>query len=389
MYLDPEEEKILNGEFGPTKQKMMEILVALGKVFSAERMVGIKSAQVSGASYKTIGEYGLEWLNSLDARVTVPTVLNPVGMDRKRWREMQISPDFASKQEEVIGAYARLGVRMECTCTPYYITQTNYGDHLAWSESSAVAYANSVIGARTNREGGPSALAAAIIGKTPEYGLHLTKERKPEIVIDVEGVPVDREIANYGAIGFHAGKAVGNRIPIFRGLRPTKDQQKALGAAMAASGAVALFHVEGITPEAKIFSFDLSDLETIHLDFGEISRTFTDLAVDAVALGCPHCSPSELKEIAALLKGKQVQIPLFIFAAGSVIDKNREIVEEIERSGARVYSDTCMVVSPAMEHFDAVMVNSGKAYAYMPNMCGAAARIGTTEECIDVATSKK
>jgi predicted aconitase len=389
LYLDPEEEKILNGEFGPTKQKMMEILVALGKVFSAERMVGIKSAQVSGASYKTIGEYGLEWLNSLDARVTVPTVLNPVGMDRKRWREMQISPDFASKQEEVIGAYARLGVRMECTCTPYYITQTNYGDHLAWSESSAVAYANSVIGARTNREGGPSALAAAIIGKTPEYGLHLTKERKPEIVIDVEGVPVDREIANYGAIGFHAGKAVGNRIPIFRGLRPTKDQQKALGAAMAASGAVALFHVEGITPEAKIFSFDLSDLETIHLDFGEISRTFTDLAVDAVALGCPHCSPSELKEIAALLKGKQVQIPLFIFAAGSVIDKNREIVEEIERSGARVYSDTCMVVSPAMEHFDAVMVNSGKAYAYMPNMCGAAARIGTTEECIDVATSKK
>jgi predicted aconitase len=389
LYLDPEEEKILNGEFGPTKQKMMEILVALGKVFSAERMVGIKSAQVSGASYKTIGEYGLEWLNSLDARVTVPTVLNPVGMDRKRWREMQISPDFASKQEEVIGAYARLGVRMECTCTPYYITQTNYGDHLAWSESSAVAYANSVIGARTNREGGPSALAAAIIGKTPEYGLHLTKERKPEIVIDVEGVPVDREIANYGAIGFHAGKAVGNRIPIFRGLRPTKDQQKALGAAMAASGAVALFHVEGITPEAKIFSFDLSDLETIHLDFGEISRTFTDLAVDAVALGCPHCSPSELKEIAALLKGKQVQIPLFIFAASSVIDKNREIVEEIERSGARVYSDTCMVVSPAMEHFDAVMVNSGKAYAYMPNMCGAAARIGTTEECIDVATSKK
>ena len=389
MYLDSQEEKILNGEFGPTKQKMMEILVALGKVFGADRMVGIKSAQVSGASYKTIGKYGLEWLNSLDARVTVPTVLNPVGMDRKRWKEMQIGPDFARKQEEVIGAYARLGVRMECTCTPYYITQTNYGDHLAWSESSAVAYANSVIGARTNREGGPSALAAAIIGKTPEYGLHLTKERKPTVVIDVEGVPGDREIATYGAIGFHAGKAVGNRIPIFRGIRPTKDQQKALGAAMAASGAVALFHVEGITPEAKMFSFDLSGLETIHLDFGEISRTFADIAVDAVALGCPHCSPSELEDIAAFLKGKKVQIPLFVFAAGSVIEQNRGIVEEIERSGARVYSDTCMVVSPAMERFDAVMVNSGKAYAYMPNMCGAAARIGTTEECIEVATSGK
>ena len=389
MYLDPEEEKILNGESGITKQKMMEILVALGKVFGAEKMVGIRSAQVSGASYKTIGKYGLEWLNSLDARVVVPTVLNPIGMDRNRWEEMEISPDFALKQQEVIRAYERLGVAMECTCTPYYITETNYGDHLAWSESSAVAYANSVIGARTNREGGPSALAAAIIGKTPEYGLHLTKERKPGVVIDVEGVPANREIATYGALGFHAGKAIGNRIPIFRGIHPDKDQQKALGAAMAASGAVALFHIEGITPEARFLSFDLRGLETIHLDYGEVSRTFSDLAVDAVALGCPHCSPLELEKIAALLKGKEVQIPLFVFAAGNVIDRNRETVEEIEKSGARVYSDTCMVVSPAMERFDAVMVNSGKAYAYMPNMCGAAARIGTTEECIIVATSRK
>jgi len=389
LYLDPEEEKILNGESGITKQKMMEILVALGKVFGAEKMVGIRSAQVSGASYKTIGKYGLEWLNSLDARVVVPTVLNPIGMDRNRWEEMEISPDFALKQQEVIRAYERLGVAMECTCTPYYITETNYGDHLAWSESSAVAYANSVIGARTNREGGPSALAAAIIGKTPEYGLHLTKERKPGVVIDVEGVPANREIATYGALGFHAGKAIGNRIPIFRGIHPDKDQQKALGAAMAASGAVALFHIEGITPEARFLSFDLRGLETIHLDYGEVSRTFSDLAVDAVALGCPHCSPLELEKIAALLKGKEVQIPLFVFAAGNVIDRNRETVEEIEKSGARVYSDTCMVVSPAMERFDAVMVNSGKAYAYMPNMCGAAARIGTTEECIIVATSRK
>ena len=387
MYLDRDEEKILDGESGTTKQKMMEILVALGKVFGAARMVAIKSAQVSGASYKTIGEYGLEWLNSLDARVVVPAVLNPIGMDRDRWREMEIRPEFARKQEEVVRAYETLGVSMECTCTPYYITETQYGDHLAWSESSAVAYANSVIGARTNREGGPSALAAAIVGKTPEYGLHLSKERRPAVVIDVEGVPDDHEIATYGALGFHAGSAVGNRIPIFSGIRPDGDQLKALGAAMAASGAVALFHVEGITPEAKRLSFDLAGLERIHLDYGETKETFSDGAVDAVALGCPHCSPLELREIAKLLKGKKVKIPLFIFAARNVIQRSREVVSEIEQSGARVYSDTCMVVSPAMERFDAVMVNSGKAYAYMPNMCGALARIGTTEECIAVATS--
>ncbi|HUU75390.1 MAG TPA: aconitase X catalytic domain-containing protein [Methanoregulaceae archaeon] len=386
MYLDSEEQKILDGEYGQTRQKMMEILFALGKVFGAERMVPIRSAQVAGASYKTIGQYGLEWLRSLDARVVVPTVLNPVGMDRKKWRDMQISPDFAQKQEEVIEAYARLAVKMECTCTPYYVTQTRYGDHLAWSESSAVAYANSVIGARTNREGGPSALAAAIIGKTPEYGLHRLDERKPNVLIEVEGLPEDPDIAFFGALGYHAGTQVGNRIPLFVGIRPRKDQLKALGAAMAASGAVALFHVEHITPEARIFSFDSSELEKIQLDCPGISRSFQEMPVDAVAIGCPHCSPDELHQIARLLKGKSVRIPLFIFAARGVIEKNMVIVEEIEKSGAGVFSDTCMVVSPAMERFNAIMVNSGKAFAYVPNMCGAAVRLGTTEECIGVAT---
>ena len=185
MQLRAEAEAILAGESGETRQQMMEILLALGKVFSAERLVPIRSAQVSGASYKTIGKAGLEWLTLLNARVSVPTVLNPVGMDRVRWREMDISRDFAKKQEEVINAYAGLGVKLECTCTPYYIYQTRFGDHLAWSESSAVAYANSVIGARPNREGGPSALAAAIIGKTHEYGVELVEERKPQIVVRI------------------------------------------------------------------------------------------------------------------------------------------------------------------------------------------------------------
>ena len=187
MELDREDELVLNGEFGETRRMMMEILVALGKVFEADRMIPIRSAQVSGASYKTIGEYGLQWLKGLDARAAVPAVLNPVGMDRERWREMGISPEFAKKQAEVVSAYERLGIRLDCTCTPYYLNITQYGDHISWSESSAVAYSNSVIGARTNREGGPSALAAAIIGKTPYYGLHIVANRKPGLVIEVDG----------------------------------------------------------------------------------------------------------------------------------------------------------------------------------------------------------
>lgn len=386
MFISPEEEDILAGKEGETPARMLEILVALGKVYGAARLIPIRSAQVSGASYKTIGRWGLDWLQHLDARVSVPTVLNPVGMDRARWREMGISPEFAKVQEEVLAAYQRLGVTMECTCTPYYLYQTRYGDHLAWSESSAVAYANSVIGARTNREGGPSALAAAIIGKTPEYGLHLVGAREPQVVIRVEGGSRMTDAAFFGALGYHAGKLVGNRIPIIEGIRPNRDHLKALGAAMAASGAVALFHVQGITPESRIFAFRTAGLEVINVEFDEVSALRSEVPVDAVALGCPHCSPEELSHIAALLAGRRVQIPVFVFAARDVAARHPGDVATIEESGARVFADTCMVVSPAMERFGTIMVNSGKAFSYVPDMCGAAVRLGTTGECIDVAT---
>jgi len=384
--LDKADERILAGEEGETRQKMLELLVALGKVFGAERLVPIKSAQVSGASYKTIGKYGLDWLASLDAKAVVPAVLNPIGMARTRWEEMGIDPAFAGNQQAVVAAYERLGIQLDCTCTPYYLYETRYGDHLAWSESSAVSYANSVIGARTNREGGPSALAAAIIGKTPCYGLHLDKNREPQIVIDVHTDTSKWTIADYGALGYHAGKIVGNRIPYFRGITPGADALKAIGAAMAATGAVALYHVEGVTPEAQKKRYDISGIETIPVEQAEISRLFTDIPVDAVALGCPHCSPAELAEIARLLAGKVVTKPLYVFSAQGVIEKNARIVDSIEKSGARVFADTCMVVSPVMEQYGSIMVNSGKALAYVPNMCGGTARIGTLEDCIRVAT---
>jgi predicted aconitase len=386
MQLEYDDEQILAGEQGETRQKMLELLVALGKVFGAERLVPIKSAQVSGASYKTIGEYGLQWLNTLDAKAVVPAVLNPIGMPRTRWQEMGVDPEFAKKQQTVVAAYARLGISLECTCAPYYLHETSFGDHLAWSESSAVSYANSVIGARTNREGGPSALAAALIGKTPCYGLHLGQNRKPQVIIDVQIATRDWTVADYGALGYYAGKLAGNRIPYFTGIRPERDQLKALGAAMAATGAVALYHVEDVTPEARKNRSGIRALEKMPVERKEIANLFRDVPVDAVALGCPHCSPEELGTLARLLAGKRVTKPLYVFASQGVIDANRKSVDAIEKSGAKVYADTCMVVSPVMEQFIGIMVNSGKALAYVPDMCGAVARIGTTEECIQVAT---
>jgi len=387
MLLDNDDERILAGEEGETRQKMLELLVALGKVFGAERLVPIASAQVSGASYKTIGKYGLEWLNSLDAKAVVPAVLNPIGMPRTRWQEMGVDPAFAKNQQAVVAAYERLGIGMECTCTPYYLRETKFGEHLAWSESSAVSYANSVIGARTNREGGPGALAAALVGKTPCYGFHLDEKRKPQVVIRVQADTRAWTIADFGALGYHVGKLVGNRIPFFSGLEAAgSDQLKGLGAAMAATGAVALYHVEGVTPEALDGSFDLAGLETIAVESEEIRKLFKDIPVEAVAVGCPHCSPAELEEIARLLKGQVVTKPFYVFASQGVIDKNLRTVDAIEKSGARVFADTCMVVSPVMEQYESIMVNSGKALAYVPDMCAAVARIGTIADCVRVGT---
>ena len=384
MYLTPEEEKIFNGESGATYQKAMEIITALGDIYGADRLIPIRSAQIAGVSYKTIGDAGLEWISDLKGKVAVPSILNPAGMDRECWQEMGIDRGFAEKQEEIIRAYDSLGVRTECTCTPYHIYDNlaDAGDHLAWSESSAVSYANSVIGARTNREGGPSALSAALLGKTANFGFHLDENRVPTVLIKVEGKLRD---SDYGALGYIAGEMVGDRVPYFKlESNPLKDELKYLGAAMAASGAVALYHVEGTTPEAGKYT-DFSPDETITIEEKEIKDVYSSDEPDLIAFGCPHSSVPELERLARLLDGKTVKRETWICTSRSVKENNPELVQRIEKSGAKVFCDTCMVVSPASERFSCMMVNSGKAHKYVPNLCGVKSIMGSTEECVEAA----
>ncbi|MFZ2472349.1 MAG: aconitase X catalytic domain-containing protein [Methanothrix sp.] len=389
MYLSREEEGIYQGEQGETLRRMMEILVALGDIYGAERLVPVRSVQIAGVSYKNIGEAGLEWISDLEGRVVVPSILNPAGMDLCRWKEMGIEEEFALKQKETIEAYRRLGVTIDCTCTPYQIYDlARRGDHLAWSESSAVSYANSVIGARTNREGGPSALAAALVGKTALYGYHLDENRLPTHLVEVEA---DLRGSDYGALGFLVGRIVKDCVPFFRlqGLRPAPDELKALGAAMAASGSVALYYVENVTPAPP-------DLwlpeETICLGRKEIDEVYAKYpggGADAVALGCPHCSAEELVRIAGLLQGKKVQKELWVCTARKIADAHPDQVATIEESGAHVFCDTCMVVSPATERFGKMMTSSGKALVYLPGLAGVGAGLGSLEECIDVALRRR
>jgi predicted aconitase len=390
MYLTKEEEQILNGEAGETLRQAIEILIALGDIYGADRLIPIKSAQIAGVSYKTIGDAGLEWISDLEGKVRVPAILNPAGMDLENWERLRVSPDFAEKQKSIVQAYERLGIRCECTCTPYTLEgfDVGYGDHLAWSESSAVSYANSVIGARTNREGGPSALSAALVGKTANYGLHLDENRMPEISIDVE---FSLKESDYGALGYVAGKLLGSKVPVFH-LKdiPETDELKALGAAMAASGAVALYHVTGVTPEICKLDFE-EPAEKITIERGQLDNVYESRRKacqepELITIGCPHCSAGELEKTAKLLEGKTVSKELWIFTTRELAGRYPDYVRSIEKSGAKVVRDTCMVVSPATDSYSCVMVNSGKAFAYVPGMCGAEAVYGNMEACIEEAT---
>jgi len=371
MHLNRNDEDILAGELGAVKQKAMEILVALGDIYGAERLVPIESAQIAGVSYKTIGDAGLEYLTDLTGSVTVPTMLNPMGMDRYKWRQMGIDELFVEKQLAIIRKYEMLGIDAQCTCTPYYVNAPRKGSHLSWSESSAVSYANSVLGARTNREGGPSALAAALVGKTPEYGYHLDKNRVPNITIKTD-FPLQG--ADFGALGYVVGKIVHSRVPQFSFVtQPNDDELKALGAGMAATGAVALYYSERRAKPSETLELSRSDLDI-----------YSSSEPDVVVLGCPHCSRSELTEIARLLDGHTVKQPLWICTSRFVADRCRSLITRIEETGANVICDTCMIVSPAFEK-RRLMVNSGKALEYGPSLCNSHTVMGTTADCINIA----
>lgn len=380
MYLTSEEEAMCNGEYGETIRKSMDILVALGDIYGAEKLVDITSAQVSGVSYKTIGQAGLEYLEDLakdDKGVaTVTSTLNPPGTDLDNWDKFGFPEEFSIKQNQIVDAYGKLGITKTCTCTPYLVGNVpRFRDHISWSESSAVAFVNSVIGARTNREGGPGALAAAIVGKTPLYGFHLQENRTADWIIDVE---TELSGADFGALGYIVGQNVGGDVPYFT-LRntPNNNDLKTLGAALASSGSVALYHIEDVTPE-----YDLADKseasEKITITKEDILQTrekltTTDKEADLICLGCPHASLEEIKKVADIVKGKTIKNKLWICTSINVKASADRMgyTKTIENAGGNIVCDTCMVVAPIEDMgFEVIGVNSAKAANYVPSMCG-------------------
>ncbi len=367
MRLTEEEEAILNGQEGRAAKKAMEILAALGEIYEAARLIEVKSVQIAGVSYDNLGEAGLAFLQEMaeDGRARVPATLNPAGMDLLDWRDLGISEAFAEKQQRVVEAFARMGVVTSCTCTPYFVgNEPASGDTIAWSESSAVCYANSVLGARTNREGGPSALAAALTGKTAAYGLHLDANRQPTVAVEV-CAPL-HDTTDYGALGKVVGERLGNRVPSIHGLdHANVDELKSLCASIATYGGTAMFHAPGVSPgKAK----EPAERTTVGGEEMERAKEemIDDEEVDFVAVGCPHCSLEELRTIARLLEGRRVCKETWIAVARQVKEaaEGEGLVATIRESGAKLAADTCFVVAPIRGRFRCMATNSAKAVFY-------------------------
>ena len=412
LQLTPEEQAMLEGAEGPGVQKAMEIVVTLGRIYGAVDLVPVRHVQIAGVSYKNLGEAGVAFLHAWaesGARVRVPTTLNPAGMELDRWQAMGIDPAFAQAQMKAVQAFMKMGITPTMSCTPYLFPPyaPHGGEHLAWAESSAVAWANSVVGAYTNREGGPSALAAAIVGRTARYGYHLPEYRRATHVVEVR-CPV-RTIADFGALSYMVGKRVGAGVPWFADLAAwlpplpedltqggaAGDRLKTLGAGLAAYGAVALYHVAGYTPEAR----DLGE----RLILPQASRVIIDsldegyqvmdadpevTEIDLVTIGCPHASLSELRYIAQQLQGKNLATRLWVTTGRMTRERAQKegLVASIEAAGGEVVADTCAVVAPVRSlGIRTMATNAGKMANYAPMHSHVKMRYGDIDQCLDAA----
>ncbi|XAH22011.1 aconitase X catalytic domain-containing protein [Xylophilus sp. GW821-FHT01B05] len=410
MILTDEEKSMLDGKHGWPKQKSMEILVGLGECFDAERLIPIRSTHLPGGALIATGSQSgrMQFISEFaDRGGTFATFadMNTTSVDTELWEYLGIPEEFVRQSNAYLAKFSQMGAQLCNTCTPYLIGHLpSFGEHVAWGESSAIIFVNSVIGARTNREGAPSAYAAAITGRTPAYGLHLDAERHGElkIVVDAKlGGPVD-----FGTLGYFAGKLAGMRTPVFTGLAgPVSwDEHKLLGAATANSGGSAMYHIVGITPEAPTEAAAFGPragggIET-HV-FGERELRETEQLldksqtpeVDIVVVGCPNASIAEITEVAQLLEGKRVhentQLWLFTSRPMKAYAEKMGYLKTIESAGGKIVCEACTATMPAgllkKGGFKSPATNSAKMLYYLAGRQDLNSHYGSTRRVVQSA----
>jgi predicted aconitase len=400
LDLTAEEEGMLGGQAGAGVALAMRVVVSLARIENAPRLVEITSAHVDSCLYH--GQASLDFarkLVGLGAKVRVPTTLNVGSMDLLHPGLVRTRSDaereVALRGRELMSAYVDLGCTPTWTCAPYQLpNRPGLGEHIAWAESNAIVFANSVLGARTDRYGDFLDICAAITGRAPYAGLQTTEARRGTVVFDCRplGDRFLRSDLAYPLLGHHVGSVVGSEIPVLVGIpaEVSEDSLKAFGAAAASAGGVALFHAVGVTPEAPTGPLDDLprydvDLETMRLTRSKLS-TFTTGGLDAVSVGTPHASYAECERLADLLRaGPPLTVPFYLSTGRATRAGAEEtgVLRTLESAGVTVVVDTCTyvtsILSPAWKN---VMTNSGKWAHYAPGNLNVDVVLGSLEECV-------
>lgn len=375
MELSSAEEKLLRGEGGEAKRFAMEIVSAVGDAVGADSLVPIKSAHVL-AHYSSLHDAGVDVLERFaesEGKFAVPTSVDPASIDLQQWRSFGIPEEYARQQFRLCDAYAKLGGMRCWTCVQYQVCNfPKAGEAVAWAESSAVVFANSVLGARSNKITAGMDVACAILGLTPRFGMLEDEKRVARIAFKLQAGALDD--LDYRSVGFYIGRKAGSRVPALLGLPSgiTSDEIKHLGAAAAAAGPVTMVHLPGVTPGTKTLADATNGgaVETMDITRSELEQVQSDLNQteefpDLVAFGVPHLSVNELGLLSKMLEGRKLKqgVRMYAYTSAQAFDmaERTGILEGIEAAGARVSHSTDAEISPLRKlGFNVVMTNSAK-----------------------------
>ena len=407
LDLSPLDRELMSGAHGGGAAFAMRLLARFAEAVGAPAFIDIEAAHIDGCLY--LGRASLDFvqrMSSLGGKVRVPTTLNVGSIDLIHPELFRGPKEDAENGAKLMAAHVELGCAPTFTCAPYQsIHRPRFGAQIAWGESNAIVFANSVIGARTNRYGDFIDLCCAMTGRAPAYGLHLKENRVARALVEVDSIPVDWDPEQAAvAVGHIIGRRCGRLVPAIVGLPPetSEDDLKALGAAAASSGAVALFHVVGVTPEAP-------DLETacggvkpelrLRLtadDLRDAARSLSSVddgaPLGAVSLGTPHFSVAEFARLMPLLDGERPLVDIWINCSRATLGEIRERGWEEKLRAARVtlVADTCVYVGTLTRFGNgAVMTNSGKCAYYAPANLGVEVAYGSLAECVASARAGK
>ncbi len=392
MYLSKEEERILNGEEGEAQRLALKLVVRVGEALGAERLVEISHAHASGISYDNIGDAGLEFLETMarnGGKAKVFATFNPVGMCMELEPPLKLREelDFVRKQLRIVKLLESMGFIHSITCIPYRIRSPRLGEHLAWGESSAVAVANTLYGARTNREGGPLALAAALVGRTYYWGLHLDENRHPTVRVVVRDAKVSDELWA-GLIGYYMGLELSDHIPLVEAKLAKERHVISMCAAAAASGNIAMCLVKNFSPEYR----PINSLERVEIDKRELAalrESVETASLDEAELfftGCPHHDASFVAKVAEYIASKNIgrlKKEVWIAIPGYQASKVRDIAKKLREKNIFILPGTCIVVSRLRGRAEAIATDSLKTAFYMPRRHGIRVALSTVWQYID------